>query len=166
MNLSDGRSIVAIDPTARGIAFVFFENGEVMDWGERLRTRDEKNELRIVDRLIDGCAADVLVLEDPDAEMSKRRMRVTALLRTIAQHARRRGIAVIAVERDDVRQAWLARGIANKEAVAAVIAERFPELSPIVPAKRKAGYTEDPRANIFDAASLALHAFNDSRAIP
>ena len=166
MNLPDGRSIVAIDPTTRGIAFIFFENGEVMDWGEHVRTSDERDELRIVDRLIDGCAADVLVLEDPDAPTSKRRARIAALLRTIAQHARRRGIAVIAVARDDVRQSWLARGLTNKEAVAAVIAGRFPELSALVPAKRKPWKTEEWRANIFDAASLALHAVENSRVDP
>jgi hypothetical protein len=165
MKLRDGRSIVAIDPTTRGLAFVFFENGEVLDWGERLRTPGRYDELGIVDRLIDGCAADVLVLEDPDAPHSRRRPRIRALLRAIVKHARRRGIAVIPIAREDVRQAWSARGV-NKEAVAAAIAARFPELTWIVPAQRKPGHTEDPRVNIFDAASLALYACEPTRVVP
>lgn len=145
-------SVVAIDPTHRGIAFVFFENGEAMDWGER--TRCKNGELQIVDSLVDGCAADVLVLEDPDAEACKRRPRIKALLREIVQHARRRGVRVIAVPRDRVREAWLIRGVTNKEQVAAMIALRYPELSSVVPPPRRAGANEDPRVNIFDAASL------------
>lgn len=160
MQLPDGRSIVAIDPTTRGIAFVFFENGEIMDWGERIRMRDGMDELRLVDELIDGCAADVLVLEDPDAMRSRRRARIRDLLRRIATHARRRHIRVIAVAREDVREAWSARGLTNKETVAAAIGERFPELASLVPKERKPGDTEDPRVNIFDAASLALHALD------
>jgi hypothetical protein len=154
MNVLHGRSVVAIDPTTRGLAFVFVENGEVMDWGER--TRGTNGELQIVDNLLDGCAADVLVLEDADAEGCKRRPRIKALLRQIVKHARRRSVKVIAVSREDVRQAWLAHGATNKETVAAMIATRHPELSSVVPPPRKRGANEDPRANIFDAASLVL----------
>lgn len=160
MNTLRNGSVVAIDPTPRGIAFVFFESGQVMDWGER--TRGSGNELQTVDSLVDGCAADVLILEDPDAEGSRRRPRMRLLLRTIAKHARQRGVRVFAVAREDVRRAWLARGATNKETVASMIALRYPELSSVVPPPRRAGANEDPRVNIFDAASLVL-ACEDAR---
>lgn len=159
MNILQGRSIVAIDPTTRGIAFVFIENGAVMDWGER--TRGTNAELQIVDSLIEGCAADVLVLEDADAEGCKRRPRIKALLREIVKHARRRRVSVITVRRENVREAWLARGATNKEAVATMIAARHPELSSVVPPRRKRGANEDPRVNLFDAASLVLPCETD-----
>lgn len=160
MNILRGRSVVAIDPTTRGIAFVFFENGQVMDWGER--TRRGNDEVRIVDSLIEGCAADMLVVEDADAEGCKRRPRISALLREIVKHVRRRGVRVLAVPREVVREAWHRRGVTNKESGASMIAARHPELSSIVPPSRKAGANEDPRVNIFDAASLVLPYEGDS----
>lgn len=166
MKLPDRRSIVAIDPTSRGIAFVFFENGKVLDFGERLRTDRGGDELQLVDELIEGCAADVLVLEDPDAPDCRRRPRLRVVLREIARHARRRKVAVFTIARADVRTAWRRDGVTNKQAVAAEIARRFPELAAVVPPARKRGANEDPRANIFDAASLALHAFGNPSVVP
>jgi hypothetical protein len=164
MVLSDRRSIVAIDATTRGLAFVFFENGELLDWGERVRSTGE--ELGAVDALIDGCAADVLVIEDPDAPGCKRRPRVRELLRQIARHARRRSVTIVLVSRAEARKAWGERGLRNKEAIAAAVATRFSELSAIVPPRRKPGWNEDPRVNIFDAASLVLHHDETFRARP
>lgn len=40
------------------------------------------------------------------------------------------------------------------------IGKEFPELSAIVPPRRRAGWNEDSRVNVFDAASLALHALD------
>ncbi len=156
MRLSDGRSIVAIDPTTRGLAFVFLENGTPLDWGERLRSSED--EMHAVDTLLDGCAADLLVIEDPDTQGCKRRPRVRTLLRAIAKHARQRDIRVITVSREEVRSAWAARGVANKQAMAAAIAARFEELRAALPPPRRPGDSEDPRINVFDATSLAIHA--------
>jgi hypothetical protein len=155
MKLSDRRSIVGIDPTTRGLAFVFFENGELLDWGERLRTRSD-DELAIVDALLSACAADILVLEDPDAAGCKRHPRIRHLLGAIAKQTRRRGLTVALVPRAVVRSAWAARGATNKQRVAAEIASRLGELSAVVPPARKTGANEDPRVNVFDAASLVL----------
>ncbi len=165
MKFLHGRSVVAIDPTSRSIAFVFVENGAVMDWGERICGAND--ELRMVDHLIDECAADVLVVEDADAAGCERRPRIRALLREIVKHARRRSVRVVTIAREDVREAWLARGATNKETVAAMIAARYPELSAVVPPPRKRGANEDPRVNIFDAASLVLtHESDPAELLP
>lgn len=152
-------SILAIDLTTYGLAFVAFENGEILDWGQRHYRRVKGNVLSVIDELLDGSAADVLVLEDPDDPDCQRRERVRADLRTIRTHVRRRRIPVEAVARGDVRRQWRERGYTTKESVAAVIAARIPELAPYVPPKRKISRSEDERVNLFDAASLALHAF-------
>lgn len=165
MTLSDPRSIVAIDPTTRGLAFVFFESGNLMDWGERL-ARDERDVLRLVDHLVDCCAASVVVLEDAAADDCRRRARIRRLLRAIARHAGRRGLCVRQVGRMDVRNAWSARGVTSKEATASAIASAFCELGALVPLKRRTGGSEDPRGNIFDAASLAIYACEPSRVVP
>jgi hypothetical protein len=157
--LLDRRSIVAIDPSDRGLAFVFFEEGRLIDWGT---WRDDGNELALLDRLLDGCAADVLVLEDPSAPGCRRKARVRELLRMLERNARRGGRTVFKVARDSVRSEWKAQGCRTKQQVAAAIAERFPELETVVPPPRKVYRSEDSRVQLFDAASLVLHAFGTS----
>jgi hypothetical protein len=152
----DQRSIVGVDPGSRGLAFVFFERGRLLDWGTRRRDGDE---LALLDQLLDRCNAEVLVLEDPDAARSERRPRVRRLLRLMARHAAERGVIVQTVCRYDVRQAWAACGRTRKHAVAAEIGTMFPEIEPLVPRIRKFYNGEQARADIFDAVSLILHAF-------
>jgi hypothetical protein len=153
------RSILAVDPTTYGLAFVAFERGEILDWGHRYERQEKATLVDLVDQVIDGIAADILVLEDPDDLGCRRRPRQRAFLRTLAAHARKRGIAVTLVSRSEIRQAWSERGVTTKQATAAVIGEIFPELAAYVPPPRKISATEDGRVNLFDAASLALHAY-------
>jgi hypothetical protein len=157
------RSVLAIDPTTRGVAFVFFESGKLLDWGERLGARDLESGVRLVGRLLEEYPADVLAIEDPDATGCHRRARIRVLLRTVMTLKRRRGIRLVTVSREEVRRWWKAHGLRNKESVAMTIGTQFPELSAIVPSARRAGWNEDSRVNVFDAASLALHALDLAR---
>ena len=154
--IADQRSIVSVDPGSRGLAFVFFERGTLLDWGTRRRDGDE---LALLDELLDRCNAEAFVLEDPDAARSERRPRIRRLLRLMARHAAERGIAVRTVSRYEVRQAWAAHGRTTKHAVAADIGAMFREIEPLVPRIRKVYNGEQARADIFDAVSLVLHAF-------
>jgi hypothetical protein len=160
--IADERSIVGVDPGSRGLAFVFFERGTLLDWGTRRRDGDE---LALLDQLLDRCNAEVLVLEDPDAARSERRPRLRRLLRLMARHAAERGITVQLVSRYDVRQAWAARGKTRKHAVAAEIGTTFPEIEPLVPRVRKVYNGEQARADVFDAISLVLNVFHAQRPI-
>jgi hypothetical protein len=159
------RSVVAIDPTPKGIAYVFFENGELLDCAQRSTTADEREILAAVDEILSGCAADILVLEDPDVGSTRRHPRMRHVLRLVTSHVRKRGIPVVQVAREEVRAAWAARGLTTKEAIAAAIAERYPLLAPFVPPPRKYPASEDARVNLFDAASLALSLLEPSAAI-
>ena len=154
--IADDRPIVGIDPTTRGLAFAFFESGELLDWGTR---RSDGKELGVLERLLGALKADVLVLEDPDARGSERRARMKLLLRRLAEHALSRGVTVVTVGRRDVRNAYARRGMTRKHSVAAEIAAMFPEVEPLVPRTRKVYRSEEARAEIFDAISLVLHAF-------
>jgi hypothetical protein len=156
MRLRDRRSIVGVDPTPRGIAFVFFERGELLDWSHLEDDTEDAAQLALLDRILDGCAADVLIV-NPDAEGAKRKPRMAHLLRLFATHSKRRGIEVVRIARREVHDAWAARDLTTKEAVAAAIAEMLPELAHLVPPKRKTGWNEAERVNLFDAASLVLH---------
>jgi hypothetical protein len=156
--IRERHSVIGVDPTSEGLAFVFFEGGELVDWGTPLR-RIEGDDLAIFDRIAAGCAADVAVVEDPDAPGCVRSPRVAALLRTIAKRARRDGLRVERVPKDAVRQAWRQAGTANKESAAARMAAAFPDLLPFVPPRRKVTMSETRRVHVFDALSLVLHAF-------
>jgi len=154
--MSSTRSIVGIDPSSRGLAFAFFEEGALLDWGTRRR---DGQELGVLDDLLKRCQADVLVLEDGDAPGSERRPRMRRLLGALADHAGKQGVVVVPVSRSKVRDEWLMRGKSTKHEVAAGIAELFPDLEPLVPPPRKFYNSEKARTNIFDAASLVLTAF-------
>lgn len=153
--LSDERCILGVDPNSRGLAFVSFENGQLLDWGTRRRDGDE---LAVLDELLDRSAADVLVLEDWDAPRCERRARMRRLLRTLADRARARGVSVVPVSRYEVRLAWKNLGVTTKHGVALQIAGRFSELEPVLPRPRKRYQPEQARMDIFDAASLVTHA--------
>ena len=154
--LLDRRCILAIEPTSRGLAFVLFEGGVVMDWGTR---RDNQRPIEVAHRLFTHFKADLLVVEDPDARGCKRRNRVRRLLRDLAKSARLRSIATLLVSRDEVRKAWLRAGATEKHAVAAAIGRMFPEVEYLVPPPRKTYASEYARGEIFDALSLVVHAF-------
>lgn len=155
-NLADPRAILGIDPTKRGLAFVFFEGGRLLDWGTRGAT---DNEIAGFELILNLCPADVIVLEDPDAVGSERRPHARKLLTRLVRAAEKRGLTVVKVSRLDVRQGWSARGVTRKHAVAKAIAEDFPALEIFVPRPRKPYMDEEARVQVFDAASLVLHAF-------
>ncbi len=155
-SLADPRAILGIDPTKRGLAFVFFEDGRLLDWGTR---RAAGKEIAAFEGILNLCPADVIVLEDPDADGSDRRPRMRKLLHRLTRTAEARGLLVTKVSRRDVRRGWSARGVTRKHAVAKAIAEDFPVIEPLVPRPRKSYMDEEARVQVFDAASLVLHAF-------
>ncbi len=157
--LPDKRPILGIDPSKRGLAFVFLVNGVPIDWG-LWRTDAGRNAAEVFNRILDICPAEILVLEDPNAFGCQRRARVRQLLRELATTAKENDLEVRAVPRQKVRDFWAKQGTSRKDAAAAAIADRFPVLRPLVPRFRKIFMDEEPHARIFDAASLVLHAFD------
>jgi hypothetical protein len=151
----DPRAILGIDPTSRGLAFVYFENGRLLDWGTR---RVPGDDLAAYDRVRELCPPEVLVIEDANANRCGRRSRVREVLSALEWHARGQGTDVVKVGRDSVRREWALQGCPNKHGVAQAIAEVFPALEPLVPRERKPYRSEVVRAEIFDAASLVIHA--------
>jgi hypothetical protein len=154
--IADERAILSIDPSSRGLAFVAFENGELIDWGTRGPAGDASAALA---KLFARYGTDALVIEDPTARGAERRPAARALLTRLAADAEAAQIDVARVPRRSVRVAWARQGLTRKEAVASIVAERFPELGPLVPLPRKLWQSEKARLNIFDALTLLLFAF-------
>jgi hypothetical protein len=156
--IAERRSIVGIDVTTKGLAYIFFENGRLIDW-QSLGRGEGKSDLALVDRVIDGCAADIVVVEDPDADGCRRGTRARAVLRDIARHVRARGFRVRLVAKAEVSAAWAVRGRRNKQEIASAIGEIFPEFAPLVPPPRRNFDPEAERVNLFDALALVLDVY-------
>ncbi len=155
-SVADPRAILGIDPTKRGLAFAFFEDGRLLDWGTR---RGDDDEITALDAILGLCPADVIVIEDGEAEGSERRPQMRKVLARLVRAAKAKGLAVEKISRRKVRRHWIQRGVTRKHAVAAAITEDFPALQPWVPRVRKPYMDEEARAQVFDAASLVLCAF-------
>lgn len=148
------RRTLAIDPTAKGFAWVVLEGREILvDWGTaqvrlaslpRVRTR--------VRRLISRSRPELLVLEEP--EDSRRGRRARRIIRALADLADRENVAWCMVTRAQVREAF--GDPANKHEIARAVTELFPELSHWMPPRRKAWMSEYETMGIFDATSFAL----------
>lgn len=158
---TERRSIVAIDVTQKGLAYAFFEDARLIDW-QTVRRNDDSDEVAILDRVLDGCAADILVVEDPDDNGCRLGTRARTALRRLARHERARGFSVRLVSRADVREQWSARGRHNKHEIAVAVGEQIPELAPLVPPPRRNYDPEAERMNVFDAVALVLHLFGES----
>jgi hypothetical protein len=154
--LEDPRAILGVDPTKRGLAFVVFEHGELIDWGTRRCGREPTEALSALNVLLRECATELLVLEDHAADGCLRRARIREFLRAARLRCRRRGIVVISVSRRQIRDGWRASGHTNKQAIAARLANDYPELLHLVPPPRRLFMDEDERLQIFDALTLVL----------
>ena len=151
--------ILAIAPSTRGFGFAVLEGQETLvDWGVK-QVKGDKNALSLVrvDELISLYYPDLVVLENTGAKNSKRAPRIRELTRNIVALAETYDLRVKLVSRKQVRKVFFADGKGTKQALAEMIAKRFPEdLGSRVPPKRRPWMSEDGRMDIFDAVALAL----------
>lgn len=161
--MTDDR-VLAIDPYSRGMGYVVVENGTLLvDWGTT-EARDEKNG-RCLERLAElhrTYRPDVLVLEDPEGEGSRRCERIIKLLDDAAELAESRAVDVRRYSRGEIRTAFRAWGAKTKHEIASAVAQRFPPLAPELPEPRAVFESEAERMAVFDAGSLAVSFLSDA----
>jgi len=95
------------------------------------------------------------VLEDWNADGSRRCVRVQRLLDRIATHEGKR-VLVRLVRQKEIRAIGPLPLTSTKQGRASFLAERFPELQPFLPPVRKPWMREDDNMAIFDALSFAV----------
>lgn len=150
------RRILAIDPTHRGFGYVVLEEpGHLVDWGICQLRGDLGSgaALRVRD-LLRRIAPDVLVVEDTNHHDCRRSQRVRTLLIGIATDAAALKVRTRPVPAAVVRARFAAIGAKNKDAVARMLTERFPDLASRLPPPRKPWMSEDERMALFDALVL------------
>jgi hypothetical protein len=152
--------VLAIDPFSRGVGFAVLEGPRcLIDWGLRTTGRaDNDKAVRAIDALIGRFKPDILALEDWEAAGSRRCERVEKLLGRIAA-SEKKDVRPCLVTPRQLRDIGPLPETGTKYGRARLLAERFPELRPFLPAIRKPWMPEDDRMAIFDAAGFAVAYF-------
>jgi len=148
--------ILAVDPTAKGMGYVVMEGpDDIIDWGTT-HTIIGKNSFvrRKVQRLIEYCSPDVLVIED--AAQGRRCSRVLKLLEALEKLARTLGLRVVKIARGTLHETFANFGATNKHEISCRLTEYYPQLTRLLPDKRKIWEAEDARYGVFDAAALGF----------
>jgi hypothetical protein len=149
---------LAIDPTTAGFAYVVLESPDrLVEWG--LATgRTDAEWTRRLESLISLYAPEVLITEDLTG--TRRGRRAVSFLEGVQTIALLRSLWTVRIPKRKVWEAF--PGAKGKHDIAESLVERFPELRPRLPRKRKAWTSEDARMRIFDSLALiAAHLATD-----
>jgi len=150
--------ILAIAPLSRGLGYAVMEGPDkLIACGNKAILRDKNaGALAWLDKFIRFYQPTVLVLPDVQAKDTRRASRIKSLHKQMIAWAVKRGLKVRLVSNTQVRIQLLNDAKATKQAVAEVLAKRFPtELATRLPPKRRPWKSEDPRMDIFDAVGFA-----------
>lgn len=161
INKKDFR-IIAVAPSTSGFGYAVFEGKETLiECDIRTARGGDKNEqtMKKVKKLIAHFQPDVLILENTGAKGSRRSNRIRKLCQEIIKMARAHDMRVKLLSRDRVMKAFIPNGKGTKQAIAEIVAQKFPEqLAHQLPTKRKPWDSESHRMSMFDAVAL-LAAF-------
>jgi hypothetical protein len=150
------KRILALDIRPRRFGFVAFEQpDQLIDWGVKSFRRGV-NAVRIPPRrklagLLDELSPAVVVLNERVLRVPKKKYKIVAIAQ---EEARRRRIAIRTVPRNALKRAFAGHH-RNKDEIASVLVDRFPELAMKQPPRRRPWQSEDYRMSVFDAAALA-----------
>jgi hypothetical protein len=148
--------VLSIAPSPKGIGFAVLDGGTLVDWGVKgIPNANHAKSLLKVEQLMAHYHPHVIVLEDH--KYSQRSQRICNLMREVVKTAAGRNIQVRLFKRGQVYTTLLTDGRKTKNALAEVLAERFPEeLGFRVPHKRRDWMSEDHRMVMFDAVALGV----------
>lgn len=152
------KRVLAIDITSRGFGFAVLERQDrLLDWGVKQVKRNKQAGCRsLMARLIQLYQPEVLIVENCDAQGSKRCQRVKQLVESLCEQAKERELESCRISPNTVRSVFSPVGADTKYAIARVIAKRIPELAFRLPPVRKPWMSEDYRMSFFDAVAFAL----------
>ena len=158
-NISKYPRILALVPSSYGLGFARMEDVNVLaDWGVKY-AEGNKNAMCVAHakRLIEIHQPEVIVLENSSSQDVRRHARVRMLTKQIVGLAEKSKIPVLLLRRKDVFQSLLLGESGTKQALAEIVAERYPdELGRQLPPKRRPWMKESYRMGMFEAVALAL----------
>jgi hypothetical protein len=98
----------------------------------------------------------VIVIESSRLANALNASNVCSICRFLKQEAELRLVPMLFMKREDVRKTFRDFHAKSKDAIAATIAQMFPELLSKLPPKRKIWHGEHPTMTMFDAVALAV----------
>lgn len=150
--------VLAIHPTAKGFAWVLFENPQTpVAWS--IVHAGAGREQRVVSRfkrLLERYEPGILVLESFEEGITRRSPRIRRLCEEMLHIARAHNMDAKVFSRDVVQSVFSETGAVTRVQIAQVIADRVDAFSHRLPQRRRAWQSDDPRQSLFDAAALAL----------
>lgn len=151
--------VLALEVRPQKIGFVVFDGAtKLADWGvcwtigqhhRRFIAREG------ITRLLDLYRPAIIVMR-PSERPAKTPEAVPRTLAIIRAEARRRSATCRTVHAPQVRRFYARLGCTTKQEIAALLAEWFEDLAPIIPPKRKAWHREHHRTCVFDAAAVGV----------
>jgi hypothetical protein len=154
--------VLAVYPSSRGFAFVFFEGAtSPFEWGVKEIKAKHKNSrtLEEIKKLIDRYRPEVIVIEDTTDSGSRRTSRIRKLYRMLSHLAIAEYIDLHRYSRREINACFASVGARTKHEIARAIAAQVPAFAHRIPPFRKPWMSEDPRQSLFDAAALGLTYF-------
>lgn len=150
--------VLSVYPHHRGFGFAVLEHERLVDWGlARLYSKGNDEFLARVEAMMVKYRPHIIALED---HMNSRRgERAQRLVDTVLGYAKFREVETVLVVQSDVRRILGLQERATIYDVATCLAEAFPELTPLVPPKRRPWQSEAERMKVFQALGLAIVAF-------
>lgn len=154
--------VLSVYPHHRGFGFAVLEHERLVDWGlARLYSTANDEFLTRVEAMTVRYRPHIIALED---HMNSRRgERAQRLVDTALGYAKFRELQTVLVPQNDVRRILGLQDRATIHDVAIRLAEAFPELTPLVPPKRKPWQSEAERMKVFQAVGLAIAALAPAR---
>lgn len=150
--------VLAIDPCTQGFGLAVLEGADQLIAYEIKEAKGDKNDvcLKKIADLMKYYQPDVVVLENPTGEGSRRSARVQKLIGETMKLASIKKIKTRRFSRSQIRRAFSSSEVLTKHQIASAIARQLPEIASKLPKPRKSWQSENERMNIFDAISLAL----------
>lgn len=147
--------VLAVDPSTRGFGFAVLEaNGRLIEWGAAvLRTKNDSEFLVRVDEFIRRYEPACIAVEDNP----KRGERALRRIERLVGYAHLKEIDRCLITRGDVERR-LGTAPNSKYGIALELCRRYPELTRLLPPKRRPWMSEDERMNVFDAVGLGITA--------
>ena len=164
-NTPNPKRVLALDVRPRSFGYAVFEGPTlVLDWGVQ-SFRHGRNAVRIplatkIAALLEDFRPAVVVAKEPPSRKKVNRARTQKVLELVRHKASLRGIRTRVFNRRAARNPFGGEERLTKHKVATVLAERFAELRPVLPPKRKPWESKDYRTSIFDAAALGVAYFD------
>src|SRR5437879_2155235 len=141
-NAANQKRVLALDVRPRSFGYVVFEGPTLLlDWGVQ-SFRHGRNAVRIplgtkIAALLEDFQPSVVVAKEPPSRKKVNRARTRKVLEVVRHKASLRGIRARVLRRRAASKLFGGEERLTKHQIATALAERFAELAPILPPKRK-----------------------------